>query len=371
MFIRLVISDFKRIRHLIIPFIIILAALLSVMTAILLTSDKLVRKDTPSPVNVGIAMKADSDYAMTAYRFIKDMESYKSICNFVEVPSKDAGIKLLEQKEIDTFIYVPDNILSDIMNGTNTPVEIIYPENGSLQTLVLNELFTSTASFLGTSQAAIYTVLSLSRELEIPDETYAQISEDINALFFNHVLSRYNLFETKELAATGKYSIPEYYAAAILLILLFLCSILFLPFLKSYNRAVKNQLKANGINTLRICISHFTAICSILYLFYIILYCASGMISGTVNLFTITINPMGFAIGLVISAVISFIAILTSLAPVSLSGCSLLLFMVILLIAYSGGLLIPELLLPDLFKNICPYTPGNILLNLLCRCIYT
>ncbi|MGN0396028.1 MAG: ABC transporter permease, partial [Coprococcus sp.] len=245
---RLIISDFKRIYQLIIQFIIILAALLSILITVLFTSDKLLYKSKSAPVQVGILMQADSEYSKSAYSFVQNMDSYKSMCSFVEVSSRNEGMELIKSSDINALVIVPDNILTSIINGTNTPIEVVYSGDGSIQTFVLNELFSSTSSFLGTSQAAIYTVLSLCRELNIPDETYEQNSNDINALFLTHVLSRAGLFDRQELNVTGSYTVIEHYSAALILILLSICSIMFMSFLKAYNQSVFNLLKANGLN---------------------------------------------------------------------------------------------------------------------------
>ncbi len=367
---KLIISDFKRIRQLIIPFILIFAVLLSIMIILVMNSDKLVYKSKSEVINIGIIMQADSAYSKSAYDLISNMDSYKSTCEFINIHSKDEGIEALDNGLINALIIVPDNIISSIIDGTNTPVEVIYPEDGSLQTFILNELFVSTSSLLGTSQAAIYSVLSLCRELDISENDYQQASAEINRLFLNHVLSRTDLFETEELHVTGNYTVIEHYTAALIFLLLSLSSIMFMSFFRSHNQAVINLLKANGINRFHTALSQFISVWSVLYLFYMVIYILFGIISKLNSLFSVYINLRGFIVGILLSAIIAATATIISKLPVSLSGCSLLLFVFILIIAYTGGLIVPELLLPKIFGNICPYTPGNAIVHLLCKCIY-
>lgn len=367
---KLIISDFKRIRQLIIPFALLFAALLSAMIILVMNADKLVYKSKSEVIRIGIIMKADSAYSRSAYDFISNMDSYKSTCDFIDIDSKDEGMEALNNGSINALIIVPDNIISSIMDGTNTPVEVIYPEDGSLQTFILNELFVSTSSMLGTSQAAIYSVLSLCRELDISENDFRQASTEINNLFLNHVLSRTDFFETKELNVTGSYTVIEHYTAALIFLLLSLCSIMFMSFFKSHNQAVINLLKANGINRFHAAFSQFIAVWSVLYLFYLVIYILFGIISRLNSLFSVYINIKGLLFGVLLSAIIAITATIISRLPVSLSGCSLLLFALILIIAYTGGLIIPELLLPKIFRNICPYTPGNAIIRLFCSCIY-
>lgn len=370
MFAKLIISDFKRIRQLMIPFAILFAALLSIMITLVRNADKLVYQNKSETVNIGILMQADSEYSNSAYNMISNMDSYKSICNFIDIESRDEGMELLDNGSVNALIIVPDNILSSIMDGTNTPVEVIYPEDGSLQTFILNELFVSTSSLLGTSQAAIYSVLSLCRELDISGDDFQQASTAINNLFLNHVLSRTDLFKSETLNVTGSYTVIEHYTAALIFLLLSLCSIMFMSFFRSHNQAVVNLLKANGINKFQTALSQFLSVWSVLYLFYIVIYILLGTVSKLHGFFSVSINIKGLVLGILLSSMIAITAAIVSRLPVSLAGCSLLLFLLILMTAYTGGLIVPELLLPKIFKNICPYTPGNTILRFICECIY-
>ncbi|MGN0394592.1 MAG: hypothetical protein ACI4EF_04460, partial [Coprococcus sp.] len=117
-------------------------------------------------------------------------------------------------------------------------------------------------------------------------------------------------------------------------------------------------------------LSHFAVVSIVIYLFYIIIYGVLIIISHNSSLLSVNPCLKGFGVGILISAVISAVAVTISMLPLSLSGCSLLLFVIILITAYTGGLLVPELLLPEIFKKICPYTPGNAIVHLLCKCIY-
>ena len=80
--------------------------------------------DRSEPLSIGIVMSADSKIAQMAYNTISDMDSYHSSCVFTEFSDKDTALSRLSDGDLFAVIYVPDNIISDIMDGTNTPVEV-------------------------------------------------------------------------------------------------------------------------------------------------------------------------------------------------------------------------------------------------------
>ena len=113
-----------------------------------------------------------------AYNTISDMDSYRSSCVFTEFSDKDTALSRLSDGDLFAVIYVPDNIISDIMDGTNTPVEVYYSDNRSIDTFVLNDLFRSTSSMLGISQAAIYSVQAIGRNMELPEDIQDTLRND-------------------------------------------------------------------------------------------------------------------------------------------------------------------------------------------------
>ena len=150
MFFRLVRTDLKRIstygRYLAAAAFMLIFIFLGLATR---ADDLIYSKDDSQPMNIGIVMSADSQFARIAYESISSMDSFNDSCSFTEIDSKDNALDMLESGSLFAVIYVPDNIISDIMDGTNTPVEVYYSDNRSLNTFVLNDLFRSTSSMLG------------------------------------------------------------------------------------------------------------------------------------------------------------------------------------------------------------------------------
>ena len=187
--------------------------------------------DRSEPLSIGIVMSADSKFAQMAYNTISDMDSYRSSCVFTEFSDKDTALSRLSDGDLFAVIYVPDNIISDIMDGTNTPVEVYYSDNRSIDTFVLNDLFRSTSSMLGISQAAIYSVQAIGRNMELPEDIQDTLSNDVNAMFMTKVLDRTANFTVDKINATRTANTTDFYISAAVLLMMMLCSVVFFPFL--------------------------------------------------------------------------------------------------------------------------------------------
>lgn len=368
MFFRLVKTDFKRIKYLLLPLILATGFLCVSLLALAAFADKIIYKEQQtSPIRVGVVMSVDSEYGQMAYRFVTDMQSFSDTCEFLELESEEVGVELLQKEEIKAVIIVPDNVVADIMDGTNTPITVIYNEDGSLETYVLNEIFVSTSSMLGTAQAAIYTALNISRNSDLPTELHAKISIDTNALFLDYTLSRMNLFEENTVNATGVYPVKEFYIASGFLLLLSLIGILFMSILKNNSNAYVRKLKLEGISSIHMTLSQILTISLTLYGLYLLLYFTFTFASYVLNAGFLTFHVMALFTGLPVCICIALLTVLVSKIPSGQVGASLILFILIFIFAYTGGCLVPETLLPEFMKSFCIYSPYHHLIQFLCK----
>lgn len=368
MFIRLIITDLKRISGYG-AYLLLTASILTVLVLVLaFKADDIIYSGRDNePLSIGIVMSADSSISDMAYTMVEDMDSYRSMCSFTEVTDKDTALADLKTGKYYAVIYVPDNIISDIMDGTNTPVEVYYSDPSSPDSFILNDLFRSTSSMLGISQAAIYSVQALGRELELTEGLQAELSAEVNSLFLKCVLSRAYLFATTEINATRAASTTAFYVSASILVLMGLCGIIFIPFVKSVPASLRNRLKAAGVGRLRQLTSAFISIFVWEYLLYLAINLVLVVVSAVGGDISITMSFDKLAVGIYAAAAVSLAVLIISLIPAGIHGCTLLLVVVVILMAYFSGFLIPETMLPDFAKALCHHSPLNQLAQMLCK----
>lgn len=368
MFFRLIRTDLKRITHYGIYMIAAAFVLLSVLLCIATRADDILYTESNrEPLSIGIVMSADSKTARMAYNTIEDMDSYRSSCIFTEIDDKDTALSMLKDQKLFAVIYVPDNIISDIMDGTNTPVEVYYSDLNSIDTFVLNDLFRSTSSMLGISQAAIYSVQAIGRDMALPEDTQNMLSNDINAMFLSRVLNRASTFAVNELNAVRSANTTTFYTCAAIIFMMMLNGAVFIPFVTDIPASYKTRLKTYHMGAGCRFLSNFISIFVWEYMLYMIVYIALSILSIFSRSLQIHQSISGVLFGFALSAMIAlFINVICSV-PAGTHGCTLLLAVTALIFAYLSGFFIPESLLPNFAKEICRLSPLNRCVHLLCQ----
>lgn len=371
MFKRLILTDLKRIKTLFVPMLIASFFLAAIISGLSVLSGKLLySKDKQEPVDIGIVMSADSSMSNMAYNMVSDMKSYSSYTNIIKYQDKASGIKAVESGELKALILVPDNVLSSIMNGENEPIEVYYNQDGTLTTYLLKDIFVSTSSMLGTSQAVIYAYQRMARSMEWPDEVYSAMLQEINELTINYVLNRTDIFAEIHADATGVYTPTEHYLASGILILLSLLGIIYISFIKNNNQAYLIKLKSHGIGGVKCSVSQMIAMTSGLYVIFILLYGILFIVSRLSDGLDISFTPWIFLYGLLLCLTVSLFTLAIGKLPVSQAAAGLLYLCILIALAYIGGLLVPQNLLPEFAGDISGYSPYHLLHKMLCRCLY-
>ena len=180
---------------------------------------------------VAIVVEDDSRYTPMLIKFVQQMDSVRTACKFQIEDREDAFLQL-QEGEVLAVMVVPQNVLEDIMNGTNTPVQVYMPLDATFESTVFGELLASGASLLTTAQAQTYAVYDLAisadtlaaQQSETPQamEHLHQYEQDIDEWNLDRALKRGKLFSTETVNVTGKVDLPLFYgiSAGILITML-------------------------------------------------------------------------------------------------------------------------------------------------------
>lgn len=180
---------------------------------------------------VAIVVEDDSRYTPMLIKFVQQMDSVRTACKFQIEDREDAFLQL-QEGEVLAVMVVPQNVLEDIMNGTNTPVQVYMPLDATFESTVFGELLASGASLLTTAQAQTYAVYDLAisadtlaaQQSETPQamEHLHQYEQDIDDWNLDRALKRGKLFLTETVNVTGKVDLPLFYgiSAGILITML-------------------------------------------------------------------------------------------------------------------------------------------------------
>lgn len=140
---------------------------------------------------------------------VASLDSVGSLCEFTYT-DKEEGTKLLERGEIFALMELPPGLLEGIIDGSNIPVTITFPENSGLEAAVFKELTQAGTSILGTAQAAIYSTddYLIGHQMQ---SSIRQAEKDLNTVFMRYALSREAYFRTEKVSASGDVTTAVFY----------------------------------------------------------------------------------------------------------------------------------------------------------------
>ena len=96
-------------------------------------------------------------YIKMAFNYVSEIDTIKNVCTF-EYTDRQKAIDGLRNNYYVMAIIVPENMISDIMSGENTPVEVVCQSEGVNNTsMIFREMVRAGGSDLATAEAGIYT----------------------------------------------------------------------------------------------------------------------------------------------------------------------------------------------------------------------
>ena len=132
-----------------------IALLLLVGAAALLSARALYGERAVGRVAVGVILPEGDGLARQAVSMLSSLDSVESLCDFKYMDREEA-LRQLEKGQVYAVMEVPPQFVEDIINGKNTPVQIILPQGGGVESRIFMELTEAGEATLEASQAGIY-----------------------------------------------------------------------------------------------------------------------------------------------------------------------------------------------------------------------
>lgn len=103
--------------------LVLLAGTIAFSASKMLYGDKALGK-----IIVGVVVPENDRLSEMAMNMVASLDSVGSLCEFTYT-DKEEGTKLLERGEIFALMELPPGLLEGIIDGSNIPVTITFPEN--------------------------------------------------------------------------------------------------------------------------------------------------------------------------------------------------------------------------------------------------
>ena len=162
-------------------------------------------------------------------RYMGDMEDIAQYCEIRSMDNEQEAVAALERGEVTAVLVLPENFIRGVMWGDNPDLRLIVAGDRPLESLLLLWVGQSASDILSAFQSGVYAVLDLYEEAPPPGLTRDQVVLDINLEYINLALNRSELFQTRELLATGALPISLHYHLALLSYFALSAAPLFVP----------------------------------------------------------------------------------------------------------------------------------------------
>lgn len=323
-------------------------------------SQVLYEKKVNNKVNIALWMPEDDKSAKFMISIIKDIKSIKENCNFVQVDNQEVAYNMVKEGKAYGAIIVPKHLVRDIMDGTNTPVTVLLPNQSSIETMLIKDLIDGGTQSLASAQAGIYAVTYEYEEV-YHERITKDLQDSINIKYFDHTLARESYFNHKELSVSGELTLIEYYISSGIVFFMLLLGMVFSKALNPDNKAFYEKLRSYRISTgivigIRI-ISVFVVYMIIAISSFVIYAGISKYLGKDIVVFKVREYLL---LMFIILCVASFIVSIFAITESQISG-SLLLFITTLIMNFISGGFIPTVFLPKTIQSLAPYMLTNAL----------
>lgn len=154
---------------------------------------------------------------------LASLDSVESLCDFSYL-EHDEAFQKMKSGELQAVFEVPSGMARGILDGTNQPATIWFPDESGLEGAVFRELAESGSSMLGTSQAAIYAADEYLNLQGVPEQISVS-EQDLNRIFLKYAMNREALFRKKTVSAAGNVSTAVFYGISGIVFLMILTGI--------------------------------------------------------------------------------------------------------------------------------------------------
>lgn len=316
--------------------------------------------DDPVSVPVAVVIEDQPKWMNALLSFLSEMPSTADHFTFRVMTPSDA-LLALDDGSVAAVMFVPQDVIEGIMDGTNPHVQVLLSEKNALAAVLLQELSASGAKTLSCAQAGTYTLTTLyvnaSRKDALSD---AYLALDMRNL--SYALARGELFRPVYGNATGAESVLVYYACSGILSFLLLFGICYLSFYGNETASFFAKGRSCGLGNFAVLTARLCSI--LLYQLFLLLLAAAAvpLLSRSYGLSASQCLCMIFLFAGLLFGIGAFFFFLYELIP-SPGYAMLVLFLLAALMMLVSGCFIPNAFLPSWCRRIADFLPINYWMN--------
>ncbi len=217
-------------------------------TTALFASRALYGEQASGRIPVGVVLPEEELLAKKALSMIASLDSVNSLCDFLYL-DRAGAMEGLKAGELSAVMDVPEGLVRGIMEGTNVPIRIIFPQEAGVESRIFQELTDAGAGTLSAAQAGIYAGNQLCRSYGL-ESRIPLLEADLNRIFLSYSLPREDYFRHSLVNATGDLTTAAFYAASAYVLVLLLGAVPVSGYLLPSPVVLARKLRMAGVGSL-------------------------------------------------------------------------------------------------------------------------
>lgn len=296
-----------------------------------------------------------------AVSYVEQLESVKSWCS-LEKTTVDKGMALLENGALTALLILPDDLVNEILTGSNAPVTVYLPESvdaSITNSKVFEELANAGVGMLQTAQAEIYAAETLAGEAGVKN-LLEEMYYDINRFNLSIALTRESLWENISLSVTGNHTYAVYYGSAFFAVYLLVAALFIGNFCKRNHLQQFMAWRRLGIPFAWQLASQWSALLLLMALVGVLPFCLL-LYPPFAELLSVVFTPQMAVAVFFVLALSAMYALMVYQYVGEHQRAVLVLGLLALAQGYAAGCIIPSVLLPQGIAAVGAFVPAAYL----------
>lgn len=355
-----------RIAPMVLAFLVLLTAVLSVILLKTFAADE--AKAEKQPIRIGVVGDLTDTYLEAGLFALQNMDSSQFYLEFVTL-TEEAAADALKAGELTAYLRIPDNFVQDMLWGKDTDVTFVAGNSPSaLGPLLMREVAEVVSDIIIHAQKGVYGYMAIAEErLADATQRYALV-EKLSIRYATEIFGRGELYRQEILGISHGLPLKEYYLCAGFLLVVLLCGVVCAPLLIKSDLALPRLLHTTGLTSPGQIAGEFLPFFLLQSVCGAVLLTAVGaVLSATTD--TLGILPEWTSVTAYLQLAVQALPVILLLSAwqfllyelaAGLIGGVLLQVLMTVSLAYASGFLLPLSALPPSLQAVSAYLPTGL-----------
>jgi len=320
------------------------------------------QKNSEAVYDIAIVSSADAamDYLIG---MVNGIEGVSGICNMIPM-DEDAALSAVKNKEVGMAVIIPDDFYEKASSFQDTKITIVCNGKPGKAQKKLIAMLRGAQDMMSTTEGAIMSMYDAMSVYDIP-VSRGQMEADLFSTVVFEYLEKDKLFEVKSVSAFGEISLIQFYYVGAIVTLMLLSGSFYLGMYKNGTKQLERMIYPGTMSGYMCSLERILIMTLTTGVMFTVLV---TVISRILACMTEDIGVPGGR-GIMCIWIISFsVAVIVHLfasvaGETTHSRVIYILFVSVVLIG--GGVVIPSVYLPAIWREAAAYIPGGSYRNLL------